>query len=387
MTDALARFKIAIADAEIADLRSRLKATRWPQPDPTGDWNRGVPLDYLTALAGYWADGFDWRKQEAALNRLPQFTTEVDGQTFHFVHVRSKVKNAAPLLLCHGWPGPFVEFDRVVEPLTDPVAHGGRAEDAFDVVIPSLPGFAYSTPIAAPGWDLPKTTRAYAAIMERLGYERYGAHGSDIGSGIAGHLASFFPDRIIGVHVASDRGTLAYAGVFMPLPSDLTEGEKSELATVKASTKDGDGYFRQQQTKPQTLAYGLSDLPAGQLAWITEKFREWTNPNKPLPDQAVDRDQLLTNIALYWFTNSGGSSAQFYWETAHSTAGWSAPSSVPQGWSVFNTHPLMRRITDPGRKHAAWIDHSEGGHFPAMEEPTLLVDDIREFFRSVRQAT
>ncbi|MBA3834127.1 MAG: epoxide hydrolase, partial [Chthoniobacterales bacterium] len=189
---------------------------------------------------------------------------------------------------------------------------------------------------------------------------------------------------ITDVHVASDRGTLAYAGVFLPLPPDLSEAEKGELSIVKASTKDGDGYFRQQQTKPQTLAYGLGDSPIGQLAWITEKFREWTNPKKPLPDQAVDRDQLLTNIALYWFTNSGGSSAQFYWETAHSTASWSAPSVVPQGWAVFNTHPLMRRIMDPGRKYAAWVDHSEGGHFPAMEEPTLLLGDIREFFRPVR---
>lgn len=384
MSTDITPFKINISNAELGDLRSRLADTRWARPAPTGDWSRGVPLDYLKGLAAYWADGFDWREVEARLNRLPQFTTVIEEQTFHFVHMKSKENNAQPLLLCHGWPGSFIEYDKVVGPLTDPVAHGGRAEDAFDVVIPALPGFGYSTPIAASGWDMPKTTRAYATIMERLGYAKYGAHGTDIGSGVAGHLASNFPDRINGVHVGTDRGALTYAGVFLPLPPDLSEAEKAELAAIKATTKDGDGYFRQQATKPQTLAYGLADSPAGQLAWIAEKFADWTNPRKPLPDQAVDRDQLLANIALYWFTNSGGSSAQFYWETSHGTTGWSAPSAVPQGWSAFNAHPLIRRIMDPQHRHAVWVDHEEGGHFPAMEEPGLLVDDIRAFFRTVR---
>ncbi len=383
MIDAITPFALAVTDAELADLKSRLRQTRWARADPVEDWRRGVPLPYIEQLAAYWADGFDWRQPEARLNRLQQFTSVVDGQTFHFVHVKSKEQGATPLLLCHGWPGSFIEFDRLIEPLTDPVAHGGKAEDAFDIVIPSLPGFGYSTPLASPGWDMPRTTRAYAAIMQRLGYTKYAAHGSDIGSGVAGHLASFFPDRLNGVHIAMDRGALAYAGVFLPLPADMSESEKAELAAIKATTKDGDGYFRQQQTKPQTLAYGLADSPAGQLAWIAEKFREWTNPGQ-LPDEAVDRDQLLANIALYWFTNSGGSSAQFYWETAHGTVGWSAPSDVPQGTSVFNSHPLVRRIMDPGHKAAAWVDHPEGGHFPAMEAPDLLVEDIRAFVRLVR---
>jgi pimeloyl-ACP methyl ester carboxylesterase len=216
--------------------------------------------------------------------------------------------------------------------------------------------------------------------MERLGYARYGAHGSDIGSGIAGHLASFFPERLVGTHVAAERGALNYAGVFLPLPPDLTEAEKAELEAVKAAGRDGDGYFRQQQTKPQTLAYGLSDSPIGQLAWIAEKFAEWTDPAKPLPDEVVERDQLLANISLYWFTNTAGSSAQFYWETAHSQAGWSAPSTVPAGWAVFNTHPLVRRIMDPQHKIGHWSEFASGGHFPAMEQPDLLVGDIRKFF-------
>jgi len=377
-------FTIDIPDAELTDLKVRLEGTRWARPDPAGDWSRGVPENYLRGLTKYWAGGFDWRAREAALNALPQFTTEVEGQAFHFVHLKSKEKNALPLVLCHGWPGSFVEFERIIAPLADPVAHGGKAEDAFDVIVPSLPGFGYSTPLNGPGWDLSRSTKAYAAIMERLGYGRYGAHGSDIGAGIAGHLASFWPDRLVGVHVASDPGTLQPVGTYLPMPADLSEAEKAELDAIKAAGRDGDGYSRQQASKPQTLAYGLGDSPAAQLAWIVEKFKEWTNPSKPLPETAVDRDQLLTNIALYWFTNSGGSSAQFYWESTHGTAGWIAPSDAPQGWSVFNTHPLMRRIMDPTRKSAFWADHPEGGHFPAMEEPALLIEDIRAFFRTVR---
>jgi epoxide hydrolase len=377
-------FSINVSDADLDDFKTRLDSVRWARTDPAGDWSRGVPLDYLERLTKYWAQGFDWRKQETALNRFPQFTTEIDGQTFHFLHVRSKERNALPLVLCHGWPGSFVEFERLIGPLSDPAAFGGDAADAFDVIVPSLPGFGYSTPLTSPGWNLARTTSAYAEIMQRLGYTRYGAHGSDIGAGIAGHLASFHPDRLVGVHVASDPGTLHAVGTYLPMPPDLTGAEKAELEAVQAAGRDGDGYSRQQGTKPQTLAYGLADSPAGQLAWIVEKFKEWTNPAKPLPEDAVNRDQLLTNIALYWFTNSAGSSAQFYWESAHSTGGWTAPSDVPTGWAVFNTHPLMRRIMDPERKTKHWSDFAEGGHFPAMEEPELLYRDIRTFFRAFR---
>jgi pimeloyl-ACP methyl ester carboxylesterase len=377
-------FKIDVPQRELDDLNARLDAVRWPREAPVDDWSRGVPVGYLKELAAYWRQGFDWRKAEAALNAFPQFTTEVDGQTIHFVHAKSKEANALPLLLCHGWPGSFVEFERIIGPLVDPVAHGGKAEDAFDVVVPSLPGFGYSVPIASSGWGLPETTRAYAEVMKRLGYDRYGAHGSDIGSGIAGHLASFYPERLAAVHVASDRSALIFAGVYLPLPEGLTDEEKASLDEIKQASADGDGYMRQQQTKPQTLAYGLGDSPVGQLAWIAEKFAEWTNPAKPLPDEAVDRDQLLANISLYWFTNTGGSSAQFYWETAHANAGWTAPSDVPTGWAMFNTHPVARRVLDSEMKIAQWTDFKEGGHVPAMEEPDLLVGDMRGFFRRFR---
>jgi len=370
----------AIPDADLHDLKARLGRVRWGRPDPAGDWSRGIPADYLKGLADYWRDRFDWRAQEERLNRLPQFTTEIDGQTFHFAHLKSGHPEAVPLLLCHGWPGSFIEFDRVIDELAypkDPV-------DAFDLVVPSLPGFGFSVPLAGPGWDLPRTTRAYATIMDRLGYQRYGVHGSDIGSGIAGHLASFYPERVIGTHVASDRSALNYVGVFLPLPPDLSNFEKAELDSIKAAGRDGDGYFRQQSSKPQTLAYGLGDSPVGQLAWIAEKFAEWTDPKKPLPDEAVDRDQLLANISLYWFTNSAGSSAQWYWETSHSSAGWTAPSEVPVGWAVFNTHNLVRRIMDPQHKIGHWSEFESGGHFPAMEQPELLAGDIQKFFRGLR---
>lgn len=368
-------FTITIPDAELDDLKRRLDAVRWPAGAMAHDWSRGVPLGYLKRLVDYWRSGFDWRAREAALNTLPQFTTVIDGQTFHFVHVKSGGDNAMPIILCHGWPGSFIEFQRLVEPLTA----GG-----FDVVIPSLPGFGFSSPLAETGWTMPRTTHAYAEIMQRLGYGRYAAHGSDIGSGIAGHLASYYPDRVVGVHVASERGTLAYAGIFLPLPADLTDDEKAKVQTIKDGARDGDGYMRQQSSKPQTLAYGLADSPVEQLAWIVEKFKEWTNPARDLPEDAVDRDQLLANVSLYWFTNTGGSSAQFYWENAHGTTGWTAPSDAPSAWAVFNSDPIVRRVLDPEHKRTRWTDFTAGGHFPAMEEPELLAGDIVAFFNALR---
>ena len=368
-------FTINISDRDLDDLISRLDAVRWPSGAMADDWSRGVPLDYLKSLARYWQSGFDWRAQEAAINALPQFTTEIEGQTFHFVHVKSGKPDALPIVLCHGWPGSFVEFLRLVEPLTN---------DGFDVVIPSLPGFGFSSPLASHGWDLARTTHAYAEIMSRLGYTKYAAHGSDIGAGIAGHLASFYPDRVIGVHVASERNTLTNAGVFLPLPDDLSDAEKAEVDAIKAAMADSDGYARQQGTKPQTLAYGLADSPVGQLAWIAEKFKEWTDASRALPEDAVDRDQLLTNVSLYWFTNTAGSSAQFYWESMHSRGGWTSPSDVPTGWAVFDSAPIVRRVLDAEHKHQHWTDFASGGHFPAMEQPALLAGDIVAFFKTLR---
>jgi pimeloyl-ACP methyl ester carboxylesterase len=371
---AITPFTIAIPEGELADLRARIRSARWARPAPVADWSRGVPLDYLKGLAAYWADGFDWRKEERALNAFPQFTIEVDGQTMHFVHIRSAKPDALPVILCHGWPGSFVEFQLIIGPLSQD----------FHVVVPSLPGFGFSVPLSSPGWDLSRTTHAYAAIMERLGYDKYAAHGSDIGAGIAGHLASYFPDRVVAVHTASEKAAAAFFGMFIPMPQNASDADRAALEKIRASRAELDGYSRQQGTRPQTLAYGLGDSPVGQLAWIVEKFAEWTNPAHALPDQAVDRDQLLTNVSLYWFTNTAGSSAQFYYESQHSRAGWTAPSSAPTGYSVFDTDPLMRRLMNPVGKAAFWAEHAEGGHFPAMEAPELLAADLKAFLATIR---
>jgi pimeloyl-ACP methyl ester carboxylesterase len=380
----VAPFSINVSDAEIADLKSRLRSVRRARPAPVEGWERGVPSDYLEGLAAYWRDGFDWRAAEARLNRFPQFTTIVDGQTFHFAHVRSKEADALPLILCHGWPGSFVEYEKLIAPLTDPASHGGEARDAFDVVVPSLPGFGYSVPLASPGWDLARTTHAYAAIMEQQGYGRYMTHGCDIGAGIAGHLASFYPQRVVGVHSCMERLAMSNVGVFLPMPNDLSDDDKGTLDGIKAEQAERGGYAELQGTRPQTLAHGLADSPVGQLAWIVEKFKEWTSPARDLPEDAVDRDQLLANVSLYWFSNTGGSSAQFYYEARHSKAGWTAPSQAPAGYSIFDAHPIVRRLMDPHRKAAFWSEHQQGGHFPAMEAPSQLIDDLRAFGRQLR---
>jgi pimeloyl-ACP methyl ester carboxylesterase len=374
---ALTPFRIDIPQADIDDLRSRLAQTRWPLPVPgrdnRTDFSRGIPPVYLKELADYWRDGFDWRAQEAKLNEYEQFTTDVDGQTFHVVHVRSANPEAIPLILSHGWPGSFVEYQRLVPLLTD----------EFHVVIPSLPGFGFSTPLSGTGWELARTTEAYAEIMTRFGYERFAAHGTDIGAGTTGRLAALYPERVIGTHVGSDGRSLAMVGDKFPYPDGLSDDEVAEIERVRTKDQAERGYFEMQNHRPDTIGPALTDSPVAQLAWIAEKFQTWTNPAHATPDAAVDRDQLLTNISLYWFTRSGASSAQFYYESEHSGLDWIAPSGVPAGWAVFDTHPLMRRAMDPWNAISHFSEFAEGGHFPAMEEPELLAGDIRAFFRSL----
>jgi pimeloyl-ACP methyl ester carboxylesterase len=304
-------FEVSIPQEDLDDLHKRLVRTRWPDELPGVGWGYGVPLDYLKGLAKYWRTGFDWRAQEAKLNAFPQFTTEIDGQTIHFLHVRSPEPDALPLILIHGWPGSIAEFIKIIGPLTDPLAHGDDSADAFHVVAPSLPGFGFSMPVREPGWETGRTTDAFAELMRRLGYDRYGAQGGDIGAGVAGRLAGIDPDHVVGCHVNSDRGSAAMVGEFLPMPEDLTEDERARLDEIRQALSEQRGYFELQSTRPQTLAYSLADSPVGQLAWIVEKFKEWTNPAAPLPDDAVDRDQLLANVSIYWFTDTGGSSARF----------------------------------------------------------------------------
>jgi pimeloyl-ACP methyl ester carboxylesterase len=377
-------FLIDIDEADLADLAFRLEHTRRPRPVPgdADDWSRGIPGGYLYDLAEYWRTSYDWRKAEQELNRYPQYTTEIDGQVIHFFHVRSPEPDAMPLLITHGYPGSAVEFLRLLGPLSDPVAHGGQAADAFHVVVPSLPGFGFSTPLSAGGWELGRTTAAFAELMTRLGYERFAAQGGDIGAGITGHLGATVPDRVIGTHINSDRGTLGLAGEFVPLPDDLDEKDLAVIAEAKAAWQAGRGYLDLQNHTPDTIAAALTDSPVAQLAWIAEKFQMWTDPAKS-PEESVDRDQLLTLVSIYWFCRAGASAARFLYEAAHSSLGWVAESSVPAGWAVFNSSPVVRRIADPERRISHWSDFTEGGHFPAMECGKLLVQDVRSFFRTL----
>ncbi|WP_433145380.1 epoxide hydrolase family protein [Actinomadura nitritigenes] len=372
-------FRIDIPQADLDDLHDRLARTRWPDDLPGVGWSYGVPTAYARELAEYWRTGYDWRRQEAALNEHPQFTTEIDGQNIHFLHVRSPEPDALPLVLTHGWPGSVAEFMTVIGPLTDPRAHGGDPADAFHLVAPSLPGFGFSGPTREAGWNLRRVARAWAELMRRLGYDRYGAQGGDTGSLVSPELGRVAPENVVGVHV---NGSLGFP-TFAPGETEgLTEAERARLAVY--TDHDRSGYAMIQSTRPQTLAFGLHDSPAGQMAWIVEKFKEWTDPAHDLPDQAVDRDQMLTDVTLYWFTGTAGSSARIYKEGA---TDWGQPvgkSDVPTGVAVFPGDAGIRRVAEREHNVIHWSEFDRGGHFAAMEAPDLLVDDVRAFFRLVR---
>jgi pimeloyl-ACP methyl ester carboxylesterase len=374
-------FRIDVPQADLDELRERLGKTRWPAQIPGVGWSRGVPVDYLKELAEYWRDAYDWRAHEKVLNDFPQFTTEIDGQNIHFLHVRSAEPDAMPLLLAHGWPGSIAEFLKVIGPLTDPRAHGGDAADAFHVVIPSLPGFGFSGPTTEPGWHSGRMAAAFAELMRRLGYQRYGAQGGDFGAFVAPDLGRVDAERLIGIHVnAATVGFIPFGEVD---ESELTELERARLARMHDFLNDGNGYFQIQSTRPHTIGFGLTDSPAGQLAWIVEKFKEWTHPAGDLPEASVDRDQLLTNVMLYWLTGTAGSAAQLYYESVHSQ-NWPTPSGVPTGVAVFADDIAIRRFAEQTNNIVHWTDFETGGHFAAMETPDLLVGDVREFFRKVR---
>jgi pimeloyl-ACP methyl ester carboxylesterase len=385
-------FRIEIPQAELDDLSRRLSGTRWPGSSTgAADWSRGAPIDYVRHLAEYWARGFDWREHEARLNEFPQYTTDIDGQTIHFLHVRSPEPNATPLILTHGWPSSFVEFRDVVGPLTDPKRHGDERSNAFHLIIPSLPGFGFSTPLAAGGWgNLFRVATAWAELMRRLGYEHYVAHGGDVGGGITCMLPTADPTRVAAIHIT---GPSCFP--FGPPidPTGLSAKDAERAARFNRFRDEGTGYLKLQATRPQTLAYSLNDSPVGQLAWIVEKFAEWTDPAKPLPHEAVDRDQLLALVSVCWFTGSGASSAHFTYEGMKAFAelmkgaegalpGLVNPNGPPMGVSVFAADSSIRSIVDPAGAAASWTEYDRGGHFPAMETPDLLVGELRGFFES-----
>ena len=374
-------FKIAIPKKEIDDLLDRIKGTRWPGEIAGEGWKRGIPLGYTKKLADYWRTKFDWREQEAKLNKFPQFIAEIEEQPVHFLHVRSSEPNAIPLLMAHGYPSSFVDFFYMIEPLVNPATSGSGAEQAFHLVIPSLPGFGFSTPITDKGWAISKMAKAFDQIMGQLGYERYGVHGGDVGAGICEQLCIQAGERVIGSLVPTDPGAIATE--FTPPSDHLSDDEKKRLEEMKAARREDFGYIQIQATRPQTIAYSLTDSPVGQMAWIVEKFKEWTDLSKELPEDAVDIDQLLTNVSIYWFGRGGAGAANFLYESMHAATAWGQTHNRPQGFVVFGKEPLVRRILDPEKKIAYWNEHDRGGHFPAMEAPEQLVGDIRTFFHEL----
>jgi len=378
-------FTIQIPQAALDDLHDRLARTRWPSELPGVGWSRGAALGYLQELAAYWQADYDWRKQEARLNQFPQFTTEIDGQTIHFLHVRSPEPNALPLILTHGWPGSIVEFLQVIGPLSDPRRYGGDPADAFHLVIPSIPGFGFSGPPTETGWTTGRVAKAWAALMRRLGYERYGAQGGDTGALVSPELGHVDPDHLVGIHLnAATYGFIPLAPVSEEELSTMTETEKARIDRLNRYTAEGMGYFQIQATRPQTLGYSLNDSPVGQLAWMVDLFKEWSMPVDALPEAAIDRDDMLTNVMLYWLTGTGASSAHIYYEDMHAGAWHEAPSGVPTGVAVFANDVAIRRYAEYANHIVHWSDFDRGGHFAAMEVPDLLVGDVRRFFRPLR---
>lgn len=381
-------FRIEVPQSDLDDLHRRLDDTRWPDEIAEVGWDRGVPLDYLKELAEYWRNSYDWRAAEARLNQYPQFISEIDGVNVHFLHIRSAEPGALPLIMTHGWPGTVAQFLDVVGPLTDPVAHGGSPADAFHLVIPSIPGYAFSGPTGQVGWDTGRVAGAWKELMSRLGYERYAVQGGDWGMPISLRLGLADPEHVVGVHL-----TMC---VTFPPPDPaamdgLDEADLARLQFMDRFMQDGTAWSRIQSTRPQTLSYALTDSPVGQLAWIVEKYKEWTDSAK-VPEDAVSRDDILTAVSIYWLTATAGSSAQLYYESSHMDADfirtWAGPwpLTMPVGVASFPKDAVrpVRRFAEPIYPTLThWTEFDRGGHFAALEQPELLVQDIRTFARTL----
>lgn len=372
-------FTVAIPDSEIDDVKQRLARTRWPDPETVDDWSQGVRVDNARALADYWEHSYDWRRLEAELNRLPQFLTEIDGLDIHFIHVRSKHPGAVPLILTHGWPGSILDFLKLIGPLTDPVSFGGDAADSFDVVIPSLPGFGFSGKPTQTGWTVSRIASAWAELMKRLGYTRWAAQGGDWGAVVTTALGAMRPEGLLGIHLNTQ-----YA--FPPqIPETLSPEERHAVQTLALYTGELGGSNHLQGTKPQTAGFALADSPAGQAAWIYEKFQSKTD-NRGLAEDALGIDDMLDAISLYWFTNSAASSARIYWENKSLT--FAGPKlTLPVAVTVFPRDiPRLPRtwIEDAYSNLIHYGEADKGGHFAALEQPEILVSEIRTGLRALR---
>jgi epoxide hydrolase len=378
VSEAVETFELAVPEAELDDLRERLRRTRWPEAETVEDWSQGLPLAYARELCEYWASSYDWRRLETQLNGLGQARTEIDGLAFHLLHVPSPEPAALPLVLTHGWPGSVVEFLKVIGPLTDPVAHGGAAADAFSVVCPSLPGYGWSGKPAATGWKVDRIAAAWDVLMGRLGYDRYGAQGGDWGAAVTEAIGRLFPERCAGVHL-----NMAW---FARPPDDeeLSPVERANLEALDEFQRYGTGYSAEQSTRPQTLGYGLADSPAAQATWIIEKFHAWSDCDGH-PENVLSRDELLDNVMCYWLPGAGASSARLYWESFRRLR--SGQVTAPAGVSVFPkeiVRPSRRWVEPRFSDLRYWGEPARGGHFAAFEQPELFVTELRNFFALVR---
>ncbi|MBB4188637.1 pimeloyl-ACP methyl ester carboxylesterase [Sinorhizobium terangae] len=391
--DDIRPFRVDVLEAELVDLRRRLAATRWPDPETVSDRSQGVQLEKLQALARYWETDYDWRKAEAKLNALPQFQTNIDDLDIHFIHVRSHHANALPLIMTHGWPGSIFELLKVIGPLTDPTAHGGNAEDAFHLVLPSIPGFGFSEKPKGTGWNPARIARAWHALMQRLGYSRYVSQGGDWGAIISDAMGRQAPSGLLGIHVNRiERSTTLPPDVAKalkygePAPAGLTAEERALFDEAREFLNKGFGYAAIMGTRPQTVGYGLADSPVGLAAWFYDKIADWVF-TRGEPEHALSRDEILDNITLYWLTNTGPSSGRIYWENAAGNSKLSAisiPAAVtifpgevyrpPKNWAVRTYHNLI---------YYNRVD--KGGHFAAWEEPDLFSRELRAAFHPLRR--
>ncbi len=371
-------FKISVSDSDLADLRTRLHNTRWPEAELVPDWSQGTPLAWVKDMCTYWVDQYDWRAREELLNRFDHNLTTIDGVDVHFVHQRSPHPNAKPLIITHGWPGSIVEFHKVIEPLVDPTKFGGNADDAFHVVCPSLPGFGFSGKPTTTGWGVERIAAAWATLMARLGYDSYFAQGGDWGSAVTTNIGAQDPDHCTAIHITLAMGSRPI------VDGEATEAEQRALKGAEYYAAWDSGYSKQQSTRPQTLGYGLADSPSGQAAWILEKFWAWTDCDGH-PENVLNRDELLDNVMLYWATNSGASSARIYWESFG--RGRRVVVNVPVGVACYPKEIVtpVRKWMEPNFPNIVhWSEQARGGHFAAFEQPELFVDDVRTCFRQFR---
>jgi epoxide hydrolase len=380
MSASIEPFRIAATDEQIDDLKRRLRNTRWPERECVDDWTQGIPLGYVQELCTYWLDKYDWRAREAQLNRFPQFKTTIDGLGIHFIHARSPHPNAMPLVITHGWPGSIVEFHKVIEPLTNPTAFGGDAADAFHVVAPSLPGFGFSDKPSRTGWNIQHIARAWSELMPRLGYQRYAAQGGDWGAAVTMYIGVQDPANCLGIHM-----NLVLAPPD-PTATDLTEKEKSAVAGMTYYSDWDSGYSKQQSTRPQTLGYGLTDSPAGQAAWIIEKYQSWMDCDGH-PENVLTRDELLDNVMLYWLPATAASSGRLYWESFRDAFARRDPVTIPVGCSIFpkEIFRTSRRYAEKRFDQVVYFNElDKGGHFAAFEQPESYLREVRTCFRGLR---